>query len=113
MSRRTRKLLRAAADSDNTFVRQSLGRREYWVGKCIHCQTRVTVPVDPDEPAQATLEHIIPRHHGGSDDADNLAVACQRCNQGKGKRLDPRSRDDPTLQRVIALLQERKRERAR
>jgi 5-methylcytosine-specific restriction endonuclease McrA len=113
VSRRTRRLLRAAAESDATFERQDVRGRGYLVGKCIHCQTRVSVPLDPDETAHATLEHIVPRHHGGSDDAENLAVACPRCNQAKGKRLDGRRRDDPTLERVIALLQERRRARLR
>ncbi|HTU60075.1 MAG TPA: HNH endonuclease [Polyangiales bacterium] len=110
---RTRALLLLAAESDNTFERVTVRGREYWVGRCIHCQSKVTVPLDQDEPAQGTLEHIVPKHHGGSDALDNLSVACARCNQGKGKRLDKRRRDDPTLTRVIAALQERRRERQR
>jgi 5-methylcytosine-specific restriction endonuclease McrA len=30
------------------------------------------------------IEHVIPRQHGGSDDADNLALACPDCNLRKG-----------------------------
>jgi hypothetical protein len=37
MAGRTRKLLRSAAESDNTFERMNAGGREYLVGKCIHC----------------------------------------------------------------------------
>jgi 5-methylcytosine-specific restriction endonuclease McrA len=110
---RTRRLLLSAAESDNTFVRTVLRGREYWVGRCIHCQSKVSVPLTADEPASATLEHIVPRNHGGTDHPENLAVACARCNQGKGKRLDHRRKDDPTLQRVIAALRERRRERLR
>ena len=33
-----------------------------------------------------TLDHIIPRSRGGSDDDDNLATACRRCNCRKGAR---------------------------
>lgn len=33
------------------------------------------------------IEHIIPRQHGGSDDADNLALACPECNLHKGPNL--------------------------
>jgi 5-methylcytosine-specific restriction endonuclease McrA len=33
------------------------------------------------------VEHIIARQHGGSDDADNLALACHRCNLHKGPNL--------------------------
>lgn len=113
MSRRTRRLLLAAASTDSTFQRQSARGREYLVGKCIHCQTPVSVPLDPDEAAHATLEHIMPKHHGGGDEPENLAVACRRCNQGKGRRLDPRRLDDATLQQVIRTLHERRRSRLR
>ncbi|MFZ0962513.1 MAG: HNH endonuclease [Terriglobia bacterium] len=42
------------------------------------------------------VEHIVAKQHGGSDDADNLALACHRCNLRKGPNLtgvDPLSRE--------------------
>lgn len=33
------------------------------------------------------IEHIIPRKHGGSDDVENLALACVACNLYKGPNL--------------------------
>jgi HNH endonuclease len=33
------------------------------------------------------VEHIVARQHGGSDDPDNLALACNRCNASKGPNL--------------------------
>ena len=33
------------------------------------------------------VEHIIPRKHGGSDELDNLALACPDCNLHKGSDL--------------------------
>jgi hypothetical protein len=33
------------------------------------------------------VEHIIAKQHGGSDDVDNLALACHRCNLHKGPNL--------------------------
>lgn len=42
------------------------------------------------------IEHIIAKQHGGSDDSDNLALACHRCNLHKGPNLtgvDPLSGD--------------------
>jgi 5-methylcytosine-specific restriction endonuclease McrA len=33
------------------------------------------------------IEHITAKQHGGSDDADNLALACHRCNLHKGTNL--------------------------
>ena len=33
------------------------------------------------------IEHIMAKQYGGSDDADNLALACHRCNLHKGTNL--------------------------
>jgi len=40
------------------------------------------------------IEHIIPRKHHGSDEIDNLALACFACNNHKGPNLsglDPKT----------------------
>lgn len=36
--------------------------------------------------ADYCVEHIIPRAHGGTDDAHNLALACSDCNNAKGSK---------------------------
>jgi len=36
---------------------------------------------------QISLDHVTPLSRGGSHTADNLKVACRRCNTRKGKRL--------------------------
>jgi 5-methylcytosine-specific restriction endonuclease McrA len=33
------------------------------------------------------VEHIVSRQHGGSDDPNGLALACDRCNAYKGPNL--------------------------
>ncbi|SPE37725.1 conserved hypothetical protein [Candidatus Sulfopaludibacter sp. SbA3] len=33
------------------------------------------------------MEHIVARQHGASDDPNNLALACHRCNLHKGPDL--------------------------
>ena len=41
------------------------------------------------------IEHIIPKAHGGTEDLDNLALACIDCNLHKGTNLtgvDPQTR---------------------
>ena len=46
------------------------------------------------------VEHIIPRQHGGTDDLENLALACIDCNLHKGPNLtgiDPESNSVTTL----------------
>jgi hypothetical protein len=59
------------------LVRERAGNR------CEYCQLHQS-----DSPlATLHIEHIIPRKHGGSDHADNLALACIDCNLRKGPNL--------------------------
>src|SRR5438876_11654203 len=51
--------------------------------RCEYCQLH-----QEDSPlAVLHVEHIIPRIHGGTDDLDNLALACIDCNLHKGPNL--------------------------
>jgi hypothetical protein len=34
------------------------------------------------------VEHIVPRSQGGSDDPENLALSCQRCNGHKADKME-------------------------
>lgn len=43
--------------------------------RCIYC----CCPL-----AMGTLEHIKPQKDGGTDDDNNLSVACSECNRAKG-----------------------------
>ncbi|WP_053236426.1 HNH endonuclease [Sandaracinus amylolyticus] len=101
----------AIVATDRTFERSEVRGDRVWVGRCIHCNARVVVEESGE--TIATIEHIEPTTHGGTDDVANLALACARCNQGKGARLDVRRRDDPTLCAVIEMLKARREERWR
>ena len=48
------------------------------------------------------IEHIIPRQHGGIDDAENLALACPDCNLRKGPNLSGLDPENRTSQRAGA-----------
>jgi 5-methylcytosine-specific restriction endonuclease McrA len=83
------------------------------VGKCIHCGRKLAVDLWGRPLSDVSLEHIVPRHHGGNDALSNLAIACTRCNAQKGYRHDCARRDDPKLQRVVETLKARRAERLR
>lgn len=47
-------------------------------GCCEYCRSQARFSPDP-----FSIEHIIPRSKGGQDDLENLALACQGCNNRK------------------------------
>lgn len=51
---------------------------------CCYCGRAIIAGVHVSVPGAATLEHIVPKVEGGSDDADNLATVCVGCNSSKG-----------------------------
>jgi hypothetical protein len=66
------------------FVRERAAQR------CEYCR----IPQAALPWARFHIEHIRARQHGGTDDVENLALACQRCNSRKGPNLasvDPES----------------------
>lgn len=108
-----RKLILDIVATDASFERTEMRGQQAWVGKCIHCQSHVVIALDGEPIQRATVEHILPRTHGGTDALENVALACSRCNSLKGMRLDVRRADDPKLQEVIARLRERRLRRWR
>jgi len=69
--------------------------------RCEYCQLH-----QEDSPlAVMHVEHIIPRIHGGTDDLDNLALACVDCNLHKGPNLVG---IDPETERVTDLFHPRR-----
>jgi hypothetical protein len=53
------------------------------------------------------VEHIVAKQHGGSDDADNLALACHRRNLRKGPNL---TGIDPQTAEIARLFHPRRDE---
>lgn len=51
------------------------------------------------------IDHILPAAAGGSDDEDNLWLACRACNNAKGSRKDA---IDPLTGQVVPLFNPRK-----
>ena len=51
------------------------------------------------------VEHIVAKQHGGGDEADNLALACHRCNLRKGPNLTGM---DPLTGEIVHLFHPRR-----
>ena len=69
-------------------------------GRCEYCRT-------PERfaPEALSVEHIVPRSRGGTSTAENLALACQGCNNHKYTRVSER---DPVTDRPVPLCHPRK-----
>ena len=116
MSRAKRRRILDIIATDATFARTEHRGREVWLGKCLHCGAHLVVGLDGEPVSRATIEHIVPRVQGGTDALENLALACARCNAGKGVRHDRHCHRDPRaqalVQRLLALRRQRWREPA-
>jgi 5-methylcytosine-specific restriction endonuclease McrA len=48
-------------------------------GRCAYCKKSLTY-------RESTLDHIVPKSHGGDNSWANLTIACQDCNHNKGNK---------------------------
>ena len=84
-------------ESTKALVRERAGHR------CEYCQL-----YQDDSPlAVLHIEHIIPKKHSGTDDTDNLALACIDCNLHKGSNL---TGIDPETDEITELFHPRRHE---
>ena len=75
--------------------------RERAGNRCEYCKVH-----QQDSPLAALhVEHIRPRVHGGSDNFDNLALACVDCNLHKGTNL---TGIDPQTNQVTEIFHPRR-----
>ena len=104
-----RQLILEVVRTDSAFSYDVVGStdRHGWVGRCFYCGRRIYV-TDGGE-SSATLEHIRPLKRGGTNDLENLALACKGCNEEKGRNAD-RSKPDEYFDELLLRRQERWRE---
>jgi 5-methylcytosine-specific restriction endonuclease McrA len=95
------------AETDITFVRKD----HLWAGRCLICGGPVCFDRRTGE--GATIEHILPRSLGGTNDLKNLGIAHMRCNSEKGCHWDPRRRHRARQDQYAALVQRLLAERNR
>lgn len=67
---------------------------------CEYCLMPQAAAAHQHEP-----DHIIPRQHGGESSAENLALACVRCNRYKGPNIGS---IDPETGELVAFYHPRK-----
>ena len=113
MTRAERARVLEIVATDNTFAVAEVRGERCWVGKCLHCGSRLVAGADSALSGGATIEHIVPRAHGGSDAIENLALACASCNHEKGRRHDARRKARARADEVVQALRARRRARWR
>lgn len=64
----------------STAVRQAVIERAQ--GRCEYCQSRADYATET-----FAVEHIIPINRGGTNELDNLALACSGCNNAKSDKI--------------------------
>lgn len=52
--------------------------------QCWICEEQCDPSLQVPHPRAATVDHLIPQHHGGTHDPDNLATAHMSCNSSRG-----------------------------
>src|SRR5215470_13745316 len=68
-------------------------------GRCEYCQSPAKYSTQ-----RFSLEHIIPRSQGGAMSLDNLALACQGCNNHKYNKVQS---SDPVTNQPVELFHPR------
>lgn len=51
---------------------------------CAYCHCEISDELPPTHPQKATVDHIVPVAHGGTDEPENLIPACLGCNERRG-----------------------------
>lgn len=115
-----RELLIAAVTTDN----QAELMDGTWRTRCLHCRSALYISDEGVTGNGATLEHIIPRSWfekrasadligdlTGPNDVRNLALACPRCNQGKGLAHDKAGPSDARAREVVMALFDKRQAR--
>lgn len=74
---------RRPKSSKTTSLRAALADRDG--PRCWMCGDELLLRRDQcGHPLYATLDHVVPRAHGGSSEIENLRLACRSCNNRRG-----------------------------
>lgn len=76
--------------SINDLLKQRIRRRANFLCEYCHSSEKISG-------IRFTIDHLQPRSLGGSDDFENLALACSRCNQRRYNFVTGRDRETATI----------------
>jgi 5-methylcytosine-specific restriction endonuclease McrA len=79
-------------------VKQAIRERANYVCEYCHSPERLSAN-------RFTIDHVIPKSLGGSDQIANLALACRRCNQ---RRYNFVAGFDPETQEIVPIFNPRR-----
>ena len=65
--------------------RLALYERDGWA--CYICNAKLSADTPINTPLEPTLDHVLPRSRGGSDEPENLRTCCRSCNVRKSNTL--------------------------
>ncbi|MBE9008812.1 HNH endonuclease [Pseudanabaenaceae cyanobacterium LEGE 13415] len=86
--------------SINNDTRQAVRERANYLCEYCHSPERLSAN-------RFTVDHVIPRSLGGSDDLSNLALACRRCNE---RRYNFVAGIDPETQEIVPIFNPRRQQ---
>ncbi len=78
-------------------IRQIIRERAKYICEYCHSSERLSAN-------RFTIDHVIPKSLGGSDEINNLALACRRCNE---RRYNFVAGLDPETQAIVLLFNPR------
>jgi hypothetical protein len=84
----------------NDIVRQLVRQRAKYLCEYCHSSEKANA-------TRFTMDHILPQSLGGSDDSENLALACQRCNE---RHYNFIAGIDPQTKEIIPLFNPRQQQ---
>jgi hypothetical protein len=86
--------------SINEAVKQFVRERANYL--CEYCHSLELLSAN-----RFTIDHIVPRSLGGSDELENLALACRRCNE---RRYNFVAGIDPDTQAIVPIFNPRQQQ---
>ncbi|MDX2230180.1 MAG: HNH endonuclease signature motif containing protein [Leptolyngbyaceae cyanobacterium bins.349] len=84
--------------SINNELKQTIRERAKYLCEYCHSPERLSAN-------RFTVDHVIPKSLGGSDEFDNLALACRRCNE---RRYNFVASIDPETKNIVPIYNPRK-----